>query len=165
MSTSGLHTDRAQLLARWKSAIATHYAQQAPLATITADVKRRRLESGIDEELRAISYAVEKLLREKQESDRAASQLCDSTANQAAHLDRQTRLAVQQDVEAIRRASETGFVQHVCKLAAQPRDWHRSRPGEDKLAPKHWRAVCGWHYAFAGRASRASQARPEGAKR
>lgn len=128
LATAGIEIFKIQLLARWRSPIVLRYAQEAPLASLTADFNMRRQAQGLSE---LISVAKSGDATQRKQLENIEASLIDLIVREGELRDRL------EEKEAPPVTSAGDFV-----INEKSGCWHER--ASDKATTK-----CGWAYAGA----------------
>ena len=136
LSKLGIELFKIQLLARWASPVVLHYAREAPLETLTTQVKSSIAGDTVKELVDKLRKEVDGLKAELAKLDNNTAYLLKMEAEVA-------RLTDAQDEAAI---DETAAKEFECVVNPVTKKCHRVLIKSG--VPKFWRARCSWDFGL-----------------
>ena len=134
LSALGIELYKIEILARWRSPMVLHYAQQAPLDSITKDLNSALQKSTMAEVLQGLKDKVGEIVTHLEHVDTATVKNLDEAS------------AIRDRVAFLEQANLPGG--YVINLKSCVIHRVMRGPG-DKVAPIYWATPCGWEFGLA----------------
>ena len=148
LASSGLHLYQIELMARWKSPMLIHYAQSAPLTTITKDLEEATARRSLSDQLELLRQEMGRLERETKQGH-SQSDLTDrlqQLESTLGTLDDRTRDMIKDQCNQFRLQlldKPTKFVRNSSSGV-----WHSVSIDGLGHTPGTWATVCGWRFGL-----------------